>query len=109
VLTGLAFAVPVFGYTARQQDEDGFNILYRLVITPLMLFSATFFPIEQLPALLRPVAWITPLWHGVEASRAAAFGQPVTWAFALHVLVLAAFVAAGWVWALRGFTKRLVT
>ncbi len=109
VLTGLAFAIPIFGYTARQEDEDGFNILFRLVVTPLMLFSGTFFPVEQLPALLRPVAWVTPLWHGVAASRAAAFGQPVSWAFALHVLVLVAFVGAGWVWALRGFTRRLVT
>ena len=109
VLTGLAFAIPVFGYTARQEDEDGFNILYRLVVTPLMLFSGTFFPVEQLPALLRPVAWVTPLWHGVESSRAAAFGQPFTWAVALHVLVLLGFVGAGWVWALRGFTRRLVT
>ena len=36
-------------------------------MTPLMLFSGTFFPVSQLPAWLQPVAWVTPLWHGVEA------------------------------------------
>ena len=31
--------------------DDGFNILFRFVITPLMLFSGTFFPIDQLPGV----------------------------------------------------------
>ena len=41
---------------------------------PLFLFSGTFFPISQLPDWLQPVAWVTPLWHGVELCRALALG-----------------------------------
>ncbi len=33
---------------------------------PMFLFSGTFFPIDQLHPVLQPVAWVTPLWHGVE-------------------------------------------
>ncbi|MBK8733183.1 MAG: ABC transporter permease [Actinomycetales bacterium] len=109
VLTGLAFAVPVFAYTASQQTEDGYNILFRMVVSPLMLFSGTFFPIAQLPVWLQPIAWATPLWHGVELARGAATGvvsSPVAaW---VHVAALLAFVGIGWVLALRLFTRRLV-
>ena len=66
VLTGLAFAVPTFALAARLENDNGFSILFRFVVTPLMLFSGTFFPIDQLPAWMQPLAWVTPLWHGVE-------------------------------------------
>ncbi|MGW3549016.1 ABC transporter permease [Janibacter hoylei] len=46
VLVTLAFAVPLFGFTARAKGESAFNIVYRLVITPLMLFSGVFFPVD---------------------------------------------------------------
>lgn len=109
VLMGMAFTVPIFAFTARQEGDSGFNILFRWVMTPLMLFSGTFFPISQLPGWMQPLAWATPLWHGVEACRQVATGQ-VQWALlALHLLVLVAFVAVGWLLAVRSFTKRLVT
>lgn len=109
VLMGMAFTVPIFAFTARQEGDSGFNILFRWVMTPLMLFSGTFFPISQLPGWMQPLAWVTPLWHGVEASRQVATGQ-VEWPLlALHLLVLVAFVAVGWLLAVRSFTKRLVT
>jgi lipooligosaccharide transport system permease protein len=108
VLVGLAFTVPIFAFSATQESDGGFNILFRFVITPLFLFSGTFFPIEQLPPVLRPVAWLTPLWHGVDANRELALGSPDLVRVALHVLVLLAFVAAGGWLALRAFHRRLV-
>ena len=109
VVTGLAFAVPVFAYTASQETEDGFNVLFRLVVSPLMLFSGTFFPIDQLPVWLQPIAWATPLWHGVELARGAATGvvsSPVpAW---VHVAALLSFVGVGGWLALRLFTRRLI-
>lgn len=108
VLTGLAFTVPVFAFTATQESDSGFNVLFRLVVTPLMLFSGTFFPVENLPVWLQPVAWVTPLWHGVEASRAVALGTvDLPW-LVLHLSVLVAFVVVGWVLAERTFARRLV-
>jgi lipooligosaccharide transport system permease protein len=108
VLTGLSFAVPIFAFTATQEGDDGFNILFRWIMTPLMLFSGTFFPIAQLPAWMQPIAWVTPLWHGVDASRQVSSGviEPVS--LAGHLLALAAFVAVGWLIAVRTFTRRLM-
>ncbi len=109
VLTGLAFAVPTFALAARLENDNGFSILFRFVTTPLMLFSGTFFPIEQLPQWMQPLAWATPLWHGVALSRAAADGSwpgAVAWA---HLGVLAGYVVVGWLLARRQFARRLAS
>lgn len=108
VLTGLAFAAPIFAFTATQEGDNGFNILFRWIMTPLMLFSGTFFPITQLPMWMQPIAWVTPLWHGVDASRQVSSGviEPVS--LAAHLMALAAFVAVGWLVAVRTFTRRLM-
>ncbi|WP_162257547.1 ABC transporter permease [Phycicoccus sp. Soil802] len=108
ILTGLAFTTPIFAFTARQEGDDGFNILFRWVVTPLMLFSGTFFPVEQFPGWMQPIAWVTPLWHGVEACRDVATGAVALGPFVGHVAVLAVYVAVGWWLAERSFAARLV-
>jgi lipooligosaccharide transport system permease protein len=108
VLTGMAFAVPIFAFSAAQEGDEGFNILFRFIITPLFLFSGTFFPVDQLPVLLRLVAWVTPLWHGVDANRSLALGSPDVAGVLGHTAYLLVLIAIGaWV-AHRKFTKRLV-
>lgn len=108
VVTGLAFVTPIFAFTATQEGDNGFNILYRWIITPLMLFSGTFFPVDQLPGWMQPVAWLTPLWHGVQACRAVASGGPAALPLIGHLLVLCLYAAVGWWFAVRTFTRRLV-
>ncbi len=74
-LTGLAFAAPVLAISASVSSEgQAFNILFRFVVTPMFLFSGTFYPINQLPSWGRWVAHISPLWHGTELARGAAIG-----------------------------------
>ena len=77
-LTGLAFAAPVTAYTASLDRDTGLTALFRFGIVPMFLFSGTFFPISQLPGFMQPLAYLTPLWHGVELTRAAASGMPPT-------------------------------
>jgi lipooligosaccharide transport system permease protein len=108
-LTGLAFAAPVTAYTASLERETGLTALFRFGIVPMFLFSGTFFPITQLPGFIRPVAYVTPLWHGVELTRAAALGSTPAWNPALHVLVLLAFAGAGLVLATRQMRRRLIS
>ncbi|NED93771.1 ABC transporter permease [Phytoactinopolyspora alkaliphila] len=108
VLTGLAFAAPVFALAARQDGPGGFNMLFRFIIMPMFLFSGTFFPVEQLPAALELVAMVTPLWHAVELCRGLAL-ETMTMVPALgHVAYLLLWVGAGLWLALASFRKRLV-
>lgn len=112
VLAGLSISAPIAAYTATQETDTTFPLLLRFLVLPMFLFSGTFFPISQLPGPLEVVAWITPLWHAVVVCRAATLGtlpDGGVLALAGHVLVLAAFVAAGAAIGMRTFRRRLVT
>ncbi|HEX6301268.1 MAG TPA: ABC transporter permease [Acidimicrobiia bacterium] len=69
VLTGIAFTTTITAWTLTQKDGRSLSTLFRFLIVPLFLFSGTFFPISQLPGWLEPVAYLTPLFHGVELVR----------------------------------------
>ena len=110
VLTGLAFAAPIMAFSATQRTPEKFNAVFRFGITPLFLFSGTFYPVESLPALLQPLAWITPLWHGVELSRALSLGtvgeEPLM--ALIHLVALLGFCLVGTVFAVRTVSAKLV-
>lgn len=108
VLTGLAYAPAIFAFSATLEDNSGFAMLFRFGIVPMFLFSGTFFPVDQLPDWLEPVAWAVPLWHGVELCRDLALGTPSFGSGLLHVAYLLVWVAGGFVVARRSFTKALV-
>src|SRR5260370_36598441 len=76
LLTGLAFAAPIAAYAVTLERDSGLSALFRFGIIPMFLFSGTFFPVSQLPAALRPGAYVTPLWHGVDLSRHFALCRP---------------------------------
>jgi lipooligosaccharide transport system permease protein len=98
VLTGLAFAAPIAAWAVTVKTDYPFNYLYRFGMVPLMLFSGTYFPLSQLPGWLRPLAYATPLWHGVDLCRMLSLGHPA-WPAALgHLGYLSAVAAAG-IWA----------
>jgi lipooligosaccharide transport system permease protein len=110
VLTGMAFSAPIVAFSATQRTPEKFNAVFRFGITPLFLFSGTFFPISNLPEVIRPIAWLSPLWHGVELSRQLALGtigQDPLGAVA-HVAILVAIVLLGTWWAYRTVEARLV-
>ncbi|MFL6136369.1 MAG: ABC transporter permease [Frankiaceae bacterium] len=107
VLTGMAFAVPVAAFSATQETDVGFSTLFRFVIVPMFLFSGTFFPIEQLPTGLHQLAWLTPLWHGVDLCRSLDLGTAQAWLTAVHVAYLAALVLVGVALAQRCYARRL--
>ena len=107
VLTGIAFAASVTAFSGWIQRETGLSSLFRFAIIPMFLLSGTFFPIEQLPSWVQPVAMFTPLWHGVELTRAVALGSAPELSPIWHVSYLIAWTAAGWLLAVRTFRKRL--
>ena len=110
VLTGMAFSAPIAAFAATQKTMSKFNAVFRFGITPLFLFSGTFFPVEQLPLALQPVAWVTPLYHGVALTRSlslgAALDDPVP--TVVHIVVLLLFAVGGTIAALITFQRTLV-
>jgi lipooligosaccharide transport system permease protein len=109
VLVGVAYATPVFAFSATQDEGSGFAMLFRFAIMPMFLFSGTFFPIDQLPDWLEPVAWLVPLWHGVELCRDIALGTVTVTGAALNIGYLVLWAGVGFWLAVRCLTRRLVT
>jgi lipooligosaccharide transport system permease protein len=109
VLTGMAFAVPVVAFSATRDGDAAFAALFRFVVMPMFLFSGTFFPVTQLPVGLRIVAYLTPLWHGVDMCRTLALGTASIGRLAMHVAYLGAITGVGFVAARRAYTGRLAT
>ncbi len=108
VLTGMAFAAPVIAFTSLLDGPEGLSSLFRFAIVPLYLFSGTFFPVSQLPGWLEPVAYVTPLWHGVELTRAAALGTATTVPAVVNIAYLVVWVGVGTVLARWGLARRMV-
>ena len=107
--TGLAIATIVASYTATIEEDKGqMAMIMRFGITPMFLFSGTFFPLATLPWFLQWIGWISPLWHGTELGRVFAYGlDEPAWLTAVHVLVLAALVVVGWKRTQVVMTRRL--
>jgi lipooligosaccharide transport system permease protein len=107
LLVGLAFATPLYAFSAGLKDESPFALVFRLGLTPLFLFSGAFFPVANLDPWMEALAKVTPLWHGVDLTRMLTLDR-VDWATAgVHVLYLVVLAAAGWWWAVRRLSRRM--
>ena len=107
VLLGFAFAAPSAAWAVTLDNMTPMNYPIRFGAIPLMLFSGTFFPITQLPGWVRPVAYATPLWHGVALCRALSLGTVDAGSAAIHVGYLAAMAVVGLCWGTRTYRRRL--
>ena len=87
-LGGLAFAAFGMVFTGVLPTIEGFNLPVFLVITPMFLFSGTFFPLEQLPLWAQRFAWALPLTHLVHLARSVSLGV-----FPAQLLADAAYLA----------------
>jgi lipooligosaccharide transport system permease protein len=107
VLTAMAFALPVTAWSSSRETDQSFPAILRFAVIPMFLFAGAFYPVEQLPDWLQPVAWLTPLFHGVELCRGAVLGTLEAGAGAIHAAVLVAYALVGFVIARRSFARRL--
>jgi lipooligosaccharide transport system permease protein len=107
VLTGLAFAAPIEAWAITVVKDTSFALVFRFGLIPLFLFSGTFFPVTQLPAWIRPLAYITPLWNGVALCRSLSLGTATVGGTVVHVGYLAAVAAAGIAVGNRTYRRRL--
>jgi lipooligosaccharide transport system permease protein len=106
-LGGLAFAAPLTAYSAGRDSDQSFSIIMRIVVVPMFLFSGTFFPVDQLPDWLEPLARVTPLWHAVELCRGATTGTLSLAGAVGHSAFLLAVVAVGCWWGVATFRAKL--
>jgi lipooligosaccharide transport system permease protein len=85
-LIGLAFSGVGMAATTYMRSFVHFDFV-GLVMVPLFLFSATFFPITRYPEALQVVVRASPLYQGVALERGLILGD-LSWALLGHALYL---------------------
>jgi lipooligosaccharide transport system permease protein len=103
-LVGLCFGAFGLVMNAMAPGYDFFTYFFTLVLTPMLLFSGVYFPVEQMPAWLAAVANVLPLKHAIDIARPLMLGR-VPDAIALHVVVILAYAFVGY-WIAMVLTRR---
>jgi lipooligosaccharide transport system permease protein len=109
IFAGISFAAVMLAATSFVKNDDGFfAIIGRFVLTPMFMFSGTFYPLESLPIYLQWVGWISPVWHSTNLGRNLSYGLEVApWLLAVHVIFMAGLLLVAMFVATRKFGSRL--
>jgi len=108
LLGGLMFAALAMCFTSVTPSIDALNYPSFLFITPMSLFSGTFFPLALLPPIFGYVALaLFPLTHVVAIFRMFTLGAP-SWTIVLHLTWIASVTAILWVLAINLMRRRLI-
>lgn len=106
-LAGLAFAAIGMFFTGVIPTIDMFNLPIFLFITPMFLFSGTFFPVSGIPKWAGIFTLIFPLYHIVELTRFFCIGAMESNAIFNLIYLFLFTVVFGWL-ALGAMKRRLI-
>jgi lipooligosaccharide transport system permease protein len=106
-LAGLCFAAMGLIVTALAPSYDFFMYYFTLFITPMVLLCGVFFPVDQLPALVRMISDWLPLAHMVQLVRPLVLGEVPASALTNIAALLAITLISFWI-ALMLTRRRLL-
>jgi lipooligosaccharide transport system permease protein len=100
VLAAASFSAMALCVTSFMRRVEDFDFVMGLLVTPMFLFSGTFFPISRFPDWLQAVVQMVPLYHAVELLRQLTTGviHPSLLVHVIYLVLagLAAFTVAMW-------------
>jgi len=101
---GITFSCLALIFNALAKGYDFFTYYFTLFLTPMMFLSGIFFPLAQLPPLVRDLSQWLPLTNAVELVRPLFMDQwPDNWLRPL--LALALYTVAGF-WIALALTRK---
>jgi lipooligosaccharide transport system permease protein len=106
-VVGLAFGAFGLVMNSLAPGYDFFTYFFTLVLTPMLLLSGVFFPVDQMPPVLQAVAEFLPLKHAIDLARPLLMGS-VPGNIALHLAVLLGYAIAAYYVALVLTRRRLL-
>lgn len=109
IVAGVSFACLMLALTVRFIDSQMFlSSIGRFVLTPMFMFSGTFFPLESMPLAVRWLGWISPLWHATDLGRVLTYGKAVPgWLVLTHIAYLLLLGAVTFAIGSRMLTKKM--
>ncbi len=105
--TGLLFAALGMTMTSFARSYDHFTYYFTLFVSPMFLFSGTFFPLDNLPAWAKTLAYFLPLTYPVRVSRHLFAGQ-FSLSDGLALLGMLAVAGILGIFAVKRLVRRLV-
>ncbi len=87
LLTGICYASMALVITSFARNYDFFLYYNTLFMTPTLLFSGVFFPLETMPSLIQQAATALPLYHAISLVRPLMTDQPVQ-QIGAHLIVI---------------------
>ncbi|GAA3858296.1 ABC transporter permease [Saccharothrix violaceirubra] len=107
LLVALGFAAVGMAATTFMRTWHDFDLVL-LAVTPMFLFSTTFFPLSVYPGPFQEVVRWTPLYHAIELVRSLAAGN-LHVGLLVHALYFVALTVVGLVVAARRIGRLLLT
>ena len=107
-LAGTCFAAMAMVVTAVARSYDFFLYYFTLLMTPMLLLSGVFFPLQSLPPAVAAGVQVLPLAHAVALIRPLTTGEFPDAVF-LHLGVLGAYALVAWWVAAVLLRRRLVS
>ena len=101
---GITFSCLALVFNALAKGYDFFTYYFTLCLTPMMFLSGIFFPLEQLPDVVRWVSQGLPLTNAVALVRPLFMDQWPEQAW-LHLGILAAYAVGGF-WLALALTRK---
>ena len=101
---GITFSCLALIFNALAKGYDFFTYYFTLFLTPMMFLSGIFFPLAQLPPIVRSISQWLPLTNAVDLVRPLFMDQ---WPDQVlrHALVLLAYAAIGF-WVALALTRK---
>ncbi|MCM2297512.1 ABC transporter permease [Rhodoferax sp.] len=101
---GITFSCVALIFNALAKGYDFFTYYFTLFLTPMMFLSGIFFPLEQLPAVVREISHWLPLTNAVALVRPLFMDQwPADW---LRPLLVLSLYAVGGFWVALALTRK---
>ena len=101
---GITFSCLALIFNALAKGYDFFAYYFTLFLTPMMFLSGIFFPLEQLPPIVRSVSQWLPLTNAVDLVRPLFMDQWPDQALR-HALVLLVYATIGF-WVALALTRK---
>ena len=96
LLMGLvSLAITAFGLVIASflTSLEGFNVIMNFIVLPMFFLSGALYPIKALPAILVKIAYINPLYYGVDSFKHILLTEGSTLSAEFPLYVDIAFVA----------------
>ncbi|MBE1485556.1 ABC transporter permease [Plantactinospora soyae] len=107
LIAGFGFALAGMWVSCLVPALDWLRLIVSGVLTPLVLAAGVFFPVDQLPGWASPLVALNPVYHCMQLTRNAAFGE-LGPADLGHVAVVLLGSALAWWLAIRAMNRRLI-